>query len=70
MPTATSTKKTSDAATTVSRFEMSSTGHRLDTRAGHTCAMAQNDDSDRQAWLDALNALVQIGLVEVVAIAE
>ncbi len=31
--------------------------------------MAQHDDSDRQAWLDALNALVQMGLVEVVAIA-
>jgi len=49
---------------------MSSTGHRLDTRAGHTCEMAQHDDSDRQAWLDALNALVQMGLVEVVAIAQ
>jgi len=49
---------------------MSSTGHRLDTRASHTCEMAQHDDSDRQAWLDALNALVQMGLVEVVAIAQ
>ncbi len=49
---------------------MSSAGHRLDMRALHTCAMAQHDDSDRQAWLDALNALVQMGLVEVVSIAE
>jgi len=32
--------------------------------------MAQHDDSDPQAWLDALNALVQMGLVEVVSIAE
>jgi len=32
--------------------------------------MAQHDDSDRQAWLDALNALVQMGLAEVVAIAQ
>jgi len=53
-----------------SRFKMSSTGHRLDTRASYTCEMAQHDDSDRQAWLDALNALVQMGLVEVVAIAQ
>jgi hypothetical protein len=34
-----------------SRFEMSSAVHRLDTRTVHTCAMAQHDDSDRQAWL-------------------
>ncbi len=32
--------------------------------------MAQHDDSDRQALLDALNALVQKGLVDVVSIAE
>jgi len=32
--------------------------------------MAQHDDSDRQAWLDALNALVQMRLVKVVSIAE
>ncbi len=32
--------------------------------------MAQHDDSDRQAWLDALNALVKMGLIEVVSIAE
>ena len=49
---------------------MSSAGHRLDTRAVHICVMAQHDDSDPQAWLDALNALVQMGLVEVVSIAE
>jgi len=49
---------------------MSSAVHRLDTRAVHSCARAQHDDSDRQAWLDALNTLVQMGLVEVVSIAE
>ncbi len=35
--------------------------HHSDTRAVHTCAMAQRDDFDRQAWLDALSALVQLG---------
>jgi len=51
-------------------FWMSQAVHHPDTRAVHTCAMAQHDDSDRQAWLDALNALVKMGLVEVVSIAE
>ncbi len=32
--------------------------------------MAQHDDSDRQALLDALNAIMQKELVEVVSIAE
>jgi len=32
--------------------------------------MAQYDDSERQALLDALNALVQKGLVDVVLTAE
>jgi len=49
---------------------MSHAVHHADTRAVHTCAMAQHDDFDRQAWLDALNALVQRGLVEVVSIVE
>jgi len=31
--------------------------------------MAQHDASERQALLDALNALVQMGLVEVASIA-
>jgi len=51
-------------------FEMSHAVHHPDTRAVHTCAMAQHDYFDRQAWLDALNALVKMGLVEVVSIAE
>ncbi len=51
-------------------FWMSQAVHHPDTRAVHTCAMAQHDDFDRQAWLDALNALVKMGLVEVVSIAK
>jgi len=51
-------------------FEMSHAVHHPDTRAVHTCAMAQHDYFDRQAWLDALNALVKMGLVEVVSIAK
>jgi len=51
-------------------FEMSHAVHHPDMRAVHTCAMAQHDDFNRQAWLDALNALVQMGLVEVVSIVE
>ena len=51
-------------------FWMSQAVHHPDTRAVHTYAMAQYDDSDGEAWLDASNMLVQMGLVEVVSITE
>jgi hypothetical protein len=72
MLTATSKKKKSDASNRrcFAAWDVHTPSINRDTRAVHSCAMAQHDDSDRQAWLDALNALVQTGLIEAVSIAQ